>query len=106
MFPSSCQVLFLVISPGFFVRFAIAFVVWYDSPYQTWANSPKILYFIVKGGTAMEKLYEQDAYLRAFDAKVLSCVQGKGDVYKRQDFIHCFRRSMHCILPIMAFFTS
>ena len=78
MFPSSCQVLFLVISPGFFVRFAIAFVVWYDSPYQTWANSPKILYFIVKGGTAMEKLYEQDAYLRAFDAKVLSCVQGKG----------------------------
>ena len=26
----------------------------------------------------MEKLYEQDAYLRAFDAKVLSCVQGKG----------------------------
>ena len=26
----------------------------------------------------MEKLYEQDAYLQAFDAQVLSCVQGKG----------------------------
>lgn len=35
MFPSSCQVFFLVISPGFFVRFAIAFVVWYDSLYKT-----------------------------------------------------------------------
>ena len=26
----------------------------------------------------MEKLYEQDAYLQAFDAQVLSCVQDKG----------------------------